>query len=476
MNAEPATRMRILVAIASYGVGNDQYLAKLVAEYRAMAFATDIVVLSNIPKNVAPGVEVMVVDLKGKNPWSLPFPHKQLFADRLNDYDLFIYSEDDTLLSEKNICAFLRVSAVLPENEIPGFLRFERGPLGTFNFPEVHGHFHWDPQSVRTRGGYTLAFFTNEHSACYVLTRVQLQRAAASGGFLVEPHEGKYDLLCSAATDPYMQCGLQKLICISHLDDFLVHHLPNKYCGTRFGVDDPEMRRQVAVLLKIGQNGHRPGSLFETETKLVDASYSKDYYEPVEPAIISAIPNRVRSVLSIGCGQGAMEACLADRKLQVVAVPLDPVIFGAAEDRDIEVVHGDFETVRAKLTGRVFDCLMLSNVLHLVRNPVALLRSFAALLSEGAVVIALVPNMANLSSIRRQIYGNGRVENLRSYERTGIHLTSHGTVKKWFRDAGLRLETMIDLLPERAQTVGRLTLGLVNPFLASEVIAIAKRM
>ena len=48
MIPEPATRMRILVAIASYGVGNDQYLAKLVAEYRAMAFATDIVVLSNI--------------------------------------------------------------------------------------------------------------------------------------------------------------------------------------------------------------------------------------------------------------------------------------------------------------------------------------------------------------------------------------------------------------------------------------------
>ena len=70
----------------------------------------------------------------------------------------------------------------------------------------------------------------------------------------------------------------------------------------------------------------------------------------------------------------------------------------------------------------------------------------------------------------------GASENLRSYEKTGIHLTSHRTVRKWFRDAGLRLETMIDLLPERAQTVGRLTLGLVNPFLASEVIAIAKRM
>src|SRR5208283_4799703 len=117
--------------------------------------------------------------------WCLPFAHKQIFADRLNTYDLFIYSEDDTLITEKNICAFLRVSAALPADEIPGFLRFEQTEDGSINYPEIHGHFHWDPQTVRSRSKYTLAFFTNEHSACYILTREQLRRAIASKGYLV---------------------------------------------------------------------------------------------------------------------------------------------------------------------------------------------------------------------------------------------------------------------------------------------------
>ncbi|WP_457836069.1 hypothetical protein, partial [Staphylococcus aureus] len=88
-------------------------------EYQSMSLKVDIVVLTNAPKDMGPSVEVLVVDLKGKNPWTLPFPHKQLFADRRDDYDLFLYSEDDTLVTEKNLQAFLEVSAVLPENEIP---------------------------------------------------------------------------------------------------------------------------------------------------------------------------------------------------------------------------------------------------------------------------------------------------------------------------------------------------------------------
>jgi len=177
-----------------------------------MSFQVDIVVLSNISREIAPGVEVVAVRPRKqrsshrffnalRRPWLLrheyrerkrhmefPFAHKRILAERANDYDLFIYSEDDTLITEQNLDAFLRVSAAMPENEIPGFLRFEEAPDGRINYPEVHGHFHWDPQTIRSRGEYALAFFTCEHSACYVLTREQLRRAIESGGFLVEPH------------------------------------------------------------------------------------------------------------------------------------------------------------------------------------------------------------------------------------------------------------------------------------------------
>src|SRR5579863_512939 len=133
--------MKVLAVIESYGTGNDPYLLRLVEEYRSMSFDVHIVVISNLSKCVADGVEVIAVPRR-KNPWTwhgtfqgtrnllrlrqeyrdwvrhldLPFAHKQIFADRLNEYDLFLYSEDDTLVTERNLRAFLSVSAALPDN------------------------------------------------------------------------------------------------------------------------------------------------------------------------------------------------------------------------------------------------------------------------------------------------------------------------------------------------------------------------
>lgn len=465
--------MKILVAIANYGTKNDSYLARLLTEYRSMAHEVDFVLLSNIAKNLGPDVEVRV-GLPSEDPWSLPFGHQQIFAERLSKYDLFIYSEDDTLVTERNVRAFVEASSALPENEIPGFLRYEQGPDGQINYCDVHGGYHWDSQFVGSRGKYTVAFFTNEHAACYLLTRQQLQRAVESGGYLVGPHKGKYDLLCTAATDPYTQCGFKKVICISDLDDFLLHHLPNRYIGN-LGAEGAVVRRQVDVLLKMARNGGGRATLFSTETKLKDGRYSKDYYEPIRPDVVSAIPISTRSILSIGCGSGATETTLAKKGLRVVAVPIDPVIAAGLENEGVELAKGDLKTVRGQLAGEKFDCLLISNVLHLVDDPVRWLTSFKDLLSAGATVIAVVPNLSKLPVIWGRVRGEGRFKDLGSFERSGVHVTSHGIVERWFKRAGIVVEKTIDVLSSsQARKVSRLSLGLVDSLLGSELIVVAK--
>ena len=305
---------RILVALTSYGTSNDAYLVRLIEEYRSMSFDIDIVVLSNIRKQPSSDVGVLV-GLPENNPWSLPFPHKKLFADRIENYDLFIYSEDDVLITERNLRAFLEVAAVLRDDEIAGFIRIETASNGRINYPDVHASYHWDPASLRCRGKYTLANFTNEHAACYVLTQSQLRQVIKSGGFLVKPHEWRYDLLCSASTDPYTQCGFTKLIPISHLDDFTVRHLSNKYVG-KVGVNKSELRAQIDTMLRLAQNACMPVPLICTETKLWRSMYSKDYYESASEEAISMIPSGARSVLSIGCASGATERRLVERGLK----------------------------------------------------------------------------------------------------------------------------------------------------------------
>src|SRR4051812_20376066 len=121
--------IRMLVALTSYGTANDNYLSRLIEEYRSMPFDVDIVVLSNLSKVPAPDIEVLV-GFPGKNPWSLPFPHKKVFAERLEHYDFFVYSEDDMLMTETNLRALMKVNEVLRDDEIAGFLRSEKGQNG----------------------------------------------------------------------------------------------------------------------------------------------------------------------------------------------------------------------------------------------------------------------------------------------------------------------------------------------------------
>src|SRR5271167_4526523 len=123
MRRQAGNEVKMLVVIASYGSANDRYLLRVLAEYRSMPYATDIVVLSNAPKDLGSNVTV-IVGLPNKHPWSLPFGHKRIFADRVNDYDLFVYSEDDMLVTERNIEAFRQATTVLEDDEIAGFLRF----------------------------------------------------------------------------------------------------------------------------------------------------------------------------------------------------------------------------------------------------------------------------------------------------------------------------------------------------------------
>jgi 2-polyprenyl-3-methyl-5-hydroxy-6-metoxy-1,4-benzoquinol methylase len=442
-------RLRVLVAIASYGNANDQYLERLIKEYQSMSLDVDIVVFSNLNKQLGRDVEV-VLGLPDKNPWSLPFAHKMLFVERLNDYDLFVYSEDDVLITEKNLSSFLAVSAKLHEDEIPGFIRFEMSADGRVSYPDAHAHFHWNPTSVTSREPYTLANFSNDHAACYALTQSQLRKAIKSGGFLVGPHEWKYDLLCSAATDPYTQCGLTKLVPVSHLSDFSVHHLSNRY-ARKLGIDESEMRLQVNTVLQISRNGSKPVPLLQTQTKLWHEAYSKDYYEPIRKEVLSLVPKRARSILSIGCGWGATERRLVQNGLRVVALPLDPVICSSAAAAGVEMVCGDVCFARAKLEKERFDCLLFLNVLHFFLDPPTVLSAFKGNLSVDSAVIIQVPNMLCASSVWNSWRYASRFRDLGNYDLTGIHFTSPAIINRWCDRAGLEIETTKGLFYQKIE-------------------------
>jgi SAM-dependent methyltransferase len=465
--------MRILVAIANYGTKNLKYLQTLLSEYRRMPFPVDIVILSNEPKDLGKDVEVRV-GLPAKNPWSLPFAHKPLFAERSKDYDLFIYSEDDTPIAEKNIRAFLDAVRVLSGDEIAGFLRYETGPDGKRHISTAHGRFHWRPESVKKVGGDVFAEFTNAHSACFILTREQLERAIASGGFLVPPYEGEYDMLCSAATDPYTRCGLTKVINISRLEEFLLPHLPNRYVGA-LGTEYSAFQEQIEALKQIAA-GKRPAARALPNRQLPGRPpWLKSFYEPCCQELIRLVPQGARSILSLAIGTGATECELARLGFRVTAIPLDSVICASAESRGVEMAHGELAPGLEKLGDRRFDCLILGRVIYLQEDPAAFVLKCSRLLADGGRILIREPNFGNLQTYGGRLLKKERYQGLGSFREMGVTPVTLGRVRRWLKSAGLLVDRVIHVPdPDPSKPVRHLRL-LPPSFASAEFIVAAQR-
>ena len=389
--------MKILVAIASYGTKNRHHLECLLAEYSGMAFDIDIVVLSEAPKNLDPGIEVRV-GLSIPNPYSLPFAHRALFAERADQYDLFIYTEDDTLITERNIHAFMQASEQVASNELPGFLRAESAADGSLIFECMHSAYRWLPGSVCHRQGVRFAEFSNAHAACTLLTRDQLGLAIKSGGFVVEPHEGRYRVLETAATDAYTQCGFRKLIRIEGLRDFVVLHLANKYVG-QWGMREADVELQLQAMCDIESQVGSTGSLLLPESPVPGGKWWKDLYATEDFAVKSLVPDHSRNILVIGVGNGEAEAQLLSSDRRVTVMPIDPIFARCCEARNLVVLGGGFDD--PGLQAMSFDCVILPNVLQLVNNPEELLQRVSGLLSPGGSVVCSIPSLPDKSRPNR---------------------------------------------------------------------------
>lgn len=442
------SRLRMLVVIASYGHKNAALLQRAIENYRAMPYAVDIVVVSNEPKPLDAPVEV-VVGLPSADPWSLPFAHQPIFVDRADEYDLFLYAEDDMLIRAGSIDAFTRASASLPPECIAGFLRFETDDQHQVSLPDIHGNFRWDPRSVCRHGDELFAHFTNEHAALYLLTKDQLKRMIAKDGFVHRPHAGRYDMLCTAATLPYTTYGLTKLVCLSHIDDFLVHHMSNRYVG-QMGVGRQELQAQIDAMHRIGEDGRVPDDLFGQAQSWPTSSMIAKLYEDTSAVISGALPHHARSLLSVGCGNGATEAQLIQRGIAVTAFPVDAIMAAVAGRRGIDVLSGSFEACCAQLGERKFDCVLLPQILHLLPDPLGIVEHCVKFVAPGGVIVISGRNFDSLRMRIRRALRKGEASGLHAFSAGGINVFGPAQVRAQFRALAMKTAKTYWLSPRPA--------------------------
>ena len=125
--------MRLAVHITSFQGKNYNrrfvLLKKIVKIYKSISNKIDLFIHTNkvSKKFYIKNVNYIYHNLKGKNPFYLSWYCRPLMEKQENDYDGFIYSEDDILFSKKNFKYWTRFKdGCIKKNQNLGFLRIEK--------------------------------------------------------------------------------------------------------------------------------------------------------------------------------------------------------------------------------------------------------------------------------------------------------------------------------------------------------------
>ena len=243
--------MKILVSIATYGTKNIDYLNLVINEYKSYK-DHDVDIMIN-------GTDLIsrndVNFIQHENPKNTVFLHRNDFVEKQNDYDYFIFTEDDILIKEQTINFHIKYDQQLPIDYNLGFLRFEKTPhdgeylidlwLNIANYDYIKN----DNINILNRNYFSV---TNPHQSSYILSRNKLKYVISNSKYLTDGSDMGLESASSGIfTDWYIPTGvLHKILPMNkkHLEKCFIEHLPGNHCNLPgVNTDHLTFRKNVAT-------------------------------------------------------------------------------------------------------------------------------------------------------------------------------------------------------------------------------------
>jgi 2-polyprenyl-3-methyl-5-hydroxy-6-metoxy-1,4-benzoquinol methylase len=153
----------------------------------------------------------------------------------------------------------------------------------------------------------------------------------------------------------------------------------------------------------------------------VHAAYSGPRNE-----VVALVPTDARRVLDVGCSVGAMGEVLRGQGRAVTGIEANADFAARARKTLNRVIEGDVEAMAraGDDVGAPYDCVVFADVLEHLRDPWAVTRWGAGLLSENGSLVISVPNIRHAQMIR-SVLGHRRWP----YQDVGIFDRTH---LRWF--------------------------------------------
>ena len=224
--------MKILTTIACYSGNSNEYIEEVANQVKNIS---DVVIFSPERMNID-GVNIEIREKSlGKN---LVFEPRKYMLDRLDEYDYFLYNEDDVLIKEESLLYAIEVNEIISNEDIQnnvGFLRYELEndvpefvDLNPGNSIHTGGNGVSDIIKYVTKIGDEYYFHPwNLHSGNFLLSKYQVKVLDHNGLFDVKPSNTYAGLLESGASG--FNHYLKKVTPTSNYKKLMTHHMSNKY-------------------------------------------------------------------------------------------------------------------------------------------------------------------------------------------------------------------------------------------------------
>jgi hypothetical protein len=235
--------MKILISIANYGDSQLNYLNTIIDEFRSYKrYDITINVHSTVPV-YRKDINLTLYDPSIKT--KLVSVHRKEFVNSIEDYDLFLYTENDILIKEETIDTFLKYELLLDINHCLGFIRYEKLPNdeNIYITPDVFFNVPKRGMDNNNININNISYFTlqNDHQGCWILSQNKLKNIISNFQFISDTSN-----LESGASEIYSKWihginGVKggPIIKIytknkEDLDKCLIHHLSDKYCSPSY--------------------------------------------------------------------------------------------------------------------------------------------------------------------------------------------------------------------------------------------------
>jgi 2-polyprenyl-3-methyl-5-hydroxy-6-metoxy-1,4-benzoquinol methylase len=121
---------------------------------------------------------------------------------------------------------------------------------------------------------------------------------------------------------------------------------------------------------------------------------TKNYYRHDRTEMLKYIPDNVRTILDVGCGEGLFgRAIKQERNCEVWGVELNSLATEKAQNNINKAINGDIVLILDSLPDQYFDCIVFNDVLEHLIDPYSLLLKMKNILSKDGVIVCSIPNI-----------------------------------------------------------------------------------